>query len=200
MEIIRAMRKRFRSHQYGDNLLLNLVRFRHLDATDPRDKIYALLGLTQDSETIVHPDYTSSAVECYKRVAISIIRASGSLTIFNLPSTSAACRDPRLPSWAPHWNCELTPDGKASINGVDDFFPLSQDEKWGLHFKASGNSRISCLDMIDSETLGLIGRTTDSVVALETSLRIDSIDTDTDVPDIDDVSLWTWFKLMLTTI
>lgn len=57
-----------------------LARFRQLEATDPRDKIYALLGLTNQDHGI-SIDYTKSMSYLYQKVTLTLIRLSGNLDI-----------------------------------------------------------------------------------------------------------------------
>jgi hypothetical protein len=47
------------------DLLYLLEITRHLDATDPRDKIYALLGVDEVQDISIDPDYTKSTSEVY---------------------------------------------------------------------------------------------------------------------------------------
>ncbi|KAH6967977.1 heterokaryon incompatibility protein-domain-containing protein [Ilyonectria sp. MPI-CAGE-AT-0026] len=55
-----------------------LARFRRMKSTDPRDRIYALLGLvTQDHGIKV--DYTKSIRDLYREVTASLINISGNL-------------------------------------------------------------------------------------------------------------------------
>ncbi|KAL6400003.1 uncharacterized protein AUP68_17416 [Ilyonectria robusta] len=55
-----------------------LARFRRMKSTDPRDRIYALLGLvTQDHGIKV--DYTKSIRDLYQEVTVSLINLSGNL-------------------------------------------------------------------------------------------------------------------------
>jgi hypothetical protein len=87
-------------------LLDVLARFKHTEASDPRDKIYALLGLVNDPLG-VRVDYMKSAAEIYVGVALALINSSANLDILcqcpwesrhrrrNLPPLEG------LPSWAP---------------------------------------------------------------------------------------------------
>ncbi|KAF4457612.1 hypothetical protein F53441_485 [Fusarium austroafricanum] len=91
-----------------------LVRFREMDSTDPRDKIFGLLGLVTENHGI-KVDYTLSVRQLYRQTALSIINLSGNLDIL--------CQNPferregprifqqahsqnELPSWAPEFDSE----------------------------------------------------------------------------------------------
>lgn len=57
-----------------------LARFRRMRSTDPRDRIYALLGLvTQDHDIKI--DYTKSIRDLYREVTASLINLSGNLDV-----------------------------------------------------------------------------------------------------------------------
>ena len=74
------------------------------EATDPRDKIYALLGLASDrAASKIVPDYTSSVAELYKRVAIYHLQKYG-LEFLELAGDTSLRRVDGLPSWCPDWS------------------------------------------------------------------------------------------------
>jgi hypothetical protein len=98
-----------------DSLLDVLARFKHTEATDPRDKIYALLGLVKDPIG-VKADYTKSTVETYTSVTMALFNAAANLDVLcqcpwarqhsnlYLPPLEG------LPSWAPDFR--TSQDGK----------------------------------------------------------------------------------------
>ncbi|KAF9630693.1 Heterokaryon incompatibility [Lasiodiplodia theobromae] len=97
--------------QQSDNLpptssLLDvLARFRHTDATDPRDKVFALLGLTSNPLSIT-PTYHDSKRQVYTKTATAIINASGNLDLLCQSPwgvAGTADRDASLPSWVPNF-------------------------------------------------------------------------------------------------
>jgi hypothetical protein len=85
-------------------------------ATDPRDKIYAVLGLTEDMYG-QRVDYSLDVTTVYKEAAVHAIENSGALDIFSLIGTSprgsvkkpnpAATTQYHLPSWTSDWSAEL---------------------------------------------------------------------------------------------
>ena len=86
--------------------LLRLLRkFRRFHATDPRDKVFALLGLssTDLGSLDLRPDYSLDSVEVYKRLANTLLRNSDRLNIFSIPKGSSFVAK-RLNSWMPDWN------------------------------------------------------------------------------------------------
>ncbi|KAK1526686.1 hypothetical protein CPAR01_13214 [Colletotrichum paranaense] len=87
--------------------------FRYRDATNPKDKIYGVLGLTNSfTKDII--DYDATVAEVYARVAINLIEKDGNLDVLShvLPSMSQEYRGrgfyhrppPGLPSWVPDWS------------------------------------------------------------------------------------------------
>lgn len=85
--------------------LLNLPqRFRDRKASDPRDKVYALLSLveTGSAGSTLVPDYSLSVKDVFIRAAISIIRASKSLSVLSTDNGRKVRTD--LPSWVPDWD------------------------------------------------------------------------------------------------
>jgi len=91
-------------------LLQHLQTYRFRQATDPRDKIYALLPLVKNTEPFtIYPDYGDSTEEAYLMTAKAIIKASGSLDI--LAAASILPPSPRnlaLPSWCLDWSATST--------------------------------------------------------------------------------------------
>lgn len=56
--------------------LIHLLRtFRHLEATDPRDKLFALLGIASDTQELdIHPDYRKSWREVYTNLTRKLVQ------------------------------------------------------------------------------------------------------------------------------
>ncbi|ETS75336.1 hypothetical protein PFICI_12280 [Pestalotiopsis fici W106-1] len=70
--------------QGGDNTLNLLERWRYRGATDPRDKIFALLGLffQPPFPSVQHCDYTLSAQALHTRVTVDLLGIEGGLRPF----------------------------------------------------------------------------------------------------------------------
>jgi hypothetical protein len=87
--------------------LLHRVRSTGMDmsATDPRDHIFALLGLVGDAgELEIRPDYSKPVAKVYVDVAKKMLVA-GHLSILSLASGSSTVPD--LPSWVPDWTSPI---------------------------------------------------------------------------------------------
>jgi hypothetical protein len=86
--------------------LLDLLHdCRIFEATDPRDKVYGLLGVAPpDSEAAsVQVDYSKSVEEVYEDLANLILSSSGNLDLLSVPQNNSQFSQ-RLPSWAPDWS------------------------------------------------------------------------------------------------
>jgi hypothetical protein len=79
----------------------------HCRASDPRDHVYAFLGLLDDKRSMsipLQPDYNTTIVDVFTSTAKVIIESTGSLDLFCLlPHYD----DSGLPSWVPNWSQEV---------------------------------------------------------------------------------------------
>ena len=85
--------------------------FRWFQATDPRDKVYSLLGITGNVGIL--PDYTANVESCYKTTARAIISNSETLDVldFVVPPPSfqwTKMKREKMPSWVPDWSYDET--------------------------------------------------------------------------------------------
>lgn len=131
-----------------DSTLLDvLARFTHTLSTDPRDKIYALLGLVSDRMGI-KVDYSKSAVSIYTDVALVLITSSGNLDIL--------CQSP----WTPAYRNQDLPVLKSLPNWVPDFRATKQDRflfaQRGIY--AAGCAKCAAPCVLDRSTILLNGR------------------------------------------
>ena len=87
-----------------DKLLVWLWASTFAKATDPRDHIFAILGLTDSAtETEYLVDYSKSATEIFASTVSFYLHKNQNLDILLLHKN---CRtDPKLPSWVPDWSC-----------------------------------------------------------------------------------------------
>jgi hypothetical protein len=83
--------------------LLSLLQASHaFQASDPKDKVYSLLGLAIDRDELgLSVDYTCSAEELYIKTAGRILEKTLDITILyhNLDNKTF-----KLPSWVPDWS------------------------------------------------------------------------------------------------
>jgi hypothetical protein len=74
----------------------------HLRASDERDKIFALVGLSSDiGKDII--DYSKDLNEIQVQVARLLIEREGSWGPFFFTNVNPFCRSKELPSWVPDW-------------------------------------------------------------------------------------------------
>ena len=88
--------------------LVSLLQSHRLTgATDLRDKVYALIGLSTLIESEAHsiiPDYSLSTEAVYTEIAKAIISKSPSLDILGVPRTASSSLVKTIPSWVPDWS------------------------------------------------------------------------------------------------
>lgn len=150
-------------------LLHLLAGFSVSDATDPKDKVYSLMGLLaaveRDSlkELRLIPDYTITTKHCYTTTAKALCTLSRNLDILALatvdPQTKANMSSAEmLPSWVPDWRLKsstiLSPiHGFGSSNGDTSLrnFSASGSTEWTPKFR-------------DENTLVVSGFVTDMIV------------------------------------
>jgi hypothetical protein len=92
---------RFAHNQFS---LLNLLRkFRDRRASDPRDKVYALVNLASVLRwERLKPDYSLSEIEVFRQATHYCIYETQSLSVFNTDLGRKFRND--LPSWVPDWS------------------------------------------------------------------------------------------------
>ncbi|KAI0509646.1 heterokaryon incompatibility protein-domain-containing protein [Xylaria bambusicola] len=148
-----------------EDLLKLLWEFQLFDVTDPRDKVFSILGLVDSRETQAEgivPDYTISVEECYKRTALAIMSYTKNLDLLMTDHNLASKL--RSPSWVPDWSI-IEPAAVVPIHRYGDrerlaetgFRPYraSTSDYWDIEGKAHG------------DTLTLSGYIFDTIIALE---------------------------------
>lgn len=146
----------------GDHMirLLDVLDIlRSFDCEDPRDRVYASLGLATDSlQSRLTPDYTRSCSDIYQDVVATLLSSSEEhaldfLGYINMPSDGSLS----LPSWVPDW----------TINTGHCPFPKYL-EPWGFKtdrvYNASGS--IAAQAYIFNNRLHLQGATVDTITLL----------------------------------
>ncbi|KAL8386857.1 hypothetical protein RB595_010339 [Gaeumannomyces hyphopodioides] len=144
------------------------------DATDPRDKVYAFLGLCRAVQT-GWVDYSLSVEETYQAAARQCIAFTKRLDVlfYCHPAEGAQTSDGsrrrradaedrpalRLPSWVPDWTLRHRRAVSAAISGRDSM-SLGRWAAYGAH-------RDAVLDARDPPgRLGVIGHCFDSIAAI----------------------------------
>ncbi|CAJ2502904.1 Uu.00g102980.m01.CDS01 [Anthostomella pinea] len=92
----------------GSVLLNSLIRCRSYDASNDRDKVYALLGLAtpQDHEfpDALYPNYHRSVARLYTDVTKYLLESVEGLHVLAHAEGDDFKRIPGLPSWVPDWS------------------------------------------------------------------------------------------------
>ena len=140
-----------------------LCSFKALKSTDPRDKVFALLGLIHEDDKMLLPtNYRQDTCQLYQTVTALCVRANGNLDIFSMKDTYRQDKVQGLPSWAVDWSLEGRDWAEQNI--------LYPGKRWNEGFCASGSPHEGCepnmsilkvsghiLDCVDA--VGLGGRT-----------------------------------------
>ncbi|KAH7355494.1 heterokaryon incompatibility protein-domain-containing protein [Pyrenochaeta sp. MPI-SDFR-AT-0127] len=91
---------------HHDGPLDLLMRWRHRDATDPRDKVYALLGLVAESAlpSARDCDYRITVPSLFSKVTVDLILSEENLRPL-IGSSEMLHKTPKLPTWAIDFAC-----------------------------------------------------------------------------------------------
>jgi hypothetical protein len=124
-----------------------LASSRYSLATDPRDHVYALLGLASDgvAKGIV-PDYSKDFSTIYISTVIQIIQYENRIDILSQVIDSKLSGNKRLPSWVPNW---------AALPRATALLSLRQN------YSAAGDSAVQV--QFSSRSLHTIGYSIDKI-------------------------------------
>jgi Heterokaryon incompatibility protein (HET) len=128
--------------KYSDRTtLLKLLSFsKEMTASDPRDRIYALLALASDALELPRPDYTLSVAAVYESFAAALIDKGYGPDILALASSGA--KNHSYPSWVPAW--EQTSVGLR----LQELSTFSAGRDLGLFNVSAGTSILSTQGLI----------------------------------------------------
>lgn len=127
----------FRGLRYGSLVDLVTTAREQLQATDPRDQIYAFISLASDGRDF-KIDYNKSETEVFRDFAKHCILQCGDLTMLNFAGLHKD-EGSRLPSWVPGWRSHLllrksTGRDDAFIATLNEpYFPLSGENRSKIH-------------------------------------------------------------------
>lgn len=123
---------------------------RHRDAEDPRDKVYALLGLLRDAEShamdgthsaklSITPDYRLEPVDVYRQVSQELIEKLDTLDVLGVVPKSAL---PELPSWVTDWSVTDRVSSPLTKDSMDRDRPThaSKGTKGSFRFPEDGKT------------------------------------------------------------
>jgi hypothetical protein len=156
------------AHSEGKKVdLLNLLlQTRATLTTDPRDKIYCLLGISSDQELLqIEPNYEESVENVYRNFTLRHIEVYGSLDILTVPRSE---HHNTSPSWIHDWRLSDA-SAIASLDGREaDQICL---------YRATKETRASITASPNPAVIGLSGFNVDTVEAcgcMEQSEEVES--------------------------
>lgn len=109
---------------------------RYCDATDPRDKVFALYGLTEDGPKCIDVDYRKTVKAAFTDVSKYLIRTARDLVLLSMVQVTNSDHD--LPSWVPDWSVFLYADLLSIVDEAgppyEGRFKVAVDAKIIVHF------------------------------------------------------------------
>ena len=147
---------------YDRDLLGTLLRCRSSLATDPRDKVFGLLGITTDTGPNAlkcRADYQVNVQEAYTELSVAVISFEQSLDILGVPSIIGRSSVEDLPSWVPDWS---TWDSTSALNRRDRPATCERDSETLLR-KAAGDTKAVPQLSSNKRELGIQGYVFDEV-------------------------------------
>lgn len=138
--------------------------FRSRHATNPRDKLYSLLGLMANAEDRgIVPDYSRPVREIYMDFVKSHINQYQSLAILSFAEYRGS-QYLSLSTWCPNWTVQAlnpAPFWKKAANDLDMWLHESQD-----YYFAAGSSKACFIPHPDPGILGVRGFVFDYILAI----------------------------------
>jgi hypothetical protein len=91
---------------FVSKLQQHILGTRHHSASDPRDKVYGLLGLVDENSEECIPDYKKNVIQVYTDVVVSYIQATNKFASIYFEGIGILHenRIPGLPSWVPDFS------------------------------------------------------------------------------------------------
>jgi hypothetical protein len=116
-----------------------LKSFENCEATDPRDKIFALFGLLPEDQRIpfAKPDYSKPVEQIYIETANTLIKKLRNLEL--LANAGQAASLPNIPSWVPDWTVPKAPSLTLQKHGFSMIHPAADPTKETADYRASGD-------------------------------------------------------------
>ena len=120
---VRDARTRYRDYENPRCLDLGVVltSFSYSKATNPRDRVYAALGIVKPQSICqdIVPDYTKEVEDVFYEAACHIIQLRKDLYLWSSKTLMSRRAMPKLPSWVPEWT--MAPCEEALEFAVPEF-------------------------------------------------------------------------------
>ncbi|KAH6962371.1 heterokaryon incompatibility protein-domain-containing protein [Ilyonectria sp. MPI-CAGE-AT-0026] len=102
LELVTARKRKLPLQALLCDITMNLGEWAY-EATDPRDRVFAILGFSCDADVLnIRPDYAKTCATIYTDVAEAVLARSGTLDI--LYAVSRPRNVKAMPSWVPDWS------------------------------------------------------------------------------------------------
>lgn len=149
----------------GEDSLDLLMRWRHRDSTDPRDKVYGLRGLVslKSVPSAIHCSYDIPVSTLFEKITIDLVKGDNGLRAL-LGSTEMPHITPNLATWAIDFACSNRV-GKRQL-------------KWWTHshrykeFKACGNTTLDLVVSNDNRMLAISGTPIDDILLVSEVYKV----------------------------
>jgi hypothetical protein len=139
-------------------MLLEIHRF--AKSSDPRDKVYAFLGLAdkrlapfRTHPKALVPDYNLSVQDIYTETARLLLLSHGNLSLLSHVQDPSLTQIPDLPSWAPDWSANLDPY-PLRFRGPG-FWKASGNKPWNVNAFSLGNGHLD----VEGYMVGFVNQT-----------------------------------------
>jgi hypothetical protein len=132
-------------------------------STDPRDRIFALLGIFSDAEEPIRNDqlltvsYEKTSKEVSRDLARAYTKYYRNVGLLGWATGPGVSNIVGLPSWVPDWSAPR------SLRRISLLHPLDPFNET-LSFDASGVRQSIFVDTVDPDVLGIVGKVVDEVV------------------------------------
>lgn len=146
--------------------------FRYTAASDPKDKIFAFLGLQYDADGKIAsfiPNYSMTTKDVYCKFASHVLER-GNFALFSVPRLPKDTGIADLPSWVPDWSKSVDVTSDVTSTSLSSFRTLYNSEDSSLStddpsgwYNASANSMPCCTFAEDGRILKLVGYILDKI-------------------------------------
>jgi hypothetical protein len=128
------------------NFQVMLFHNKAYEATDPRDRVYAVLGLVGEQAYGVDPDYTLDKSDAFRHAVRVCIERSRSLDIMS------ACQDTdwlsSLPSWVPNWEADWKVHVLRQKQGGENLYHATDSKPASISFSEESGRHVLAVEGI----------------------------------------------------
>ncbi|KAG9192711.1 hypothetical protein G6011_11445 [Alternaria panax] len=145
--------------------LLDLLwKFRPLQATDKRDKVFALFGLTTDWQNLpaLVPDYSNDTATTFTQTTLSNLLRAGSLSVLagDLEAVLNRKRLEGLPSWVMDWSLPCLPTEIERVGSLYMYNASEDHDDSFLYHPKNHTLEVEAVYIDNVSTIGEVSRHT----------------------------------------